>query len=429
MVAAAVVPTARSMVVCTDQNAAGGEAVPDTLSQGGGREPGPWPRRAAAAVVLVLAAVVIVQYLPRSRHSPPVPARTAATVTAPVAASGVAVPDGILGPTLPWPGGLRLPATGQRPAWFWPGTGQMVPIGGLPPQRSGYEFIRAAGGWAVQAGPGATAGCGTCAGPERAVYFLADGAQSVMQVGLADAVAPATAGALWLTSYPPDADPRTAAGTAREVSIAGAPLGPQLRIPAGYLIEQATDRGLLLAPVARRPGTMAYQLWDPAAPRASRTFGAVIAASTTQIAWTPPCAARCRVQVVNLATGRQVTAELPEGRSAANAAFSPGGSFLAVEMSFTNQAYEGGQAVQLELVSTVSGRLILVPTTRLSSDALISFGWPAGSDSLVAELGFTTKVQLMSWQPGAARLATAVLGPRQSPACLVIGQYACALPP
>jgi hypothetical protein len=155
----------------------------------------------------------------------------------------------------------------------------------------------------------------------------------------------------------------------------------------------------------------------------------VIAASTTQIAWTPPCAARCRVQVVNLATGRQVTAELPEGRSAANAAFSPGGSFLAVEMSFSNQAYDGGQGVQLELVSTVSGRLILVPTARLSSDALISFGWPANSDSLVAELGFTTKVQLMSWQPGAARLATAVLGPRQGPACLVIGQYACVLPP
>jgi hypothetical protein len=43
---------------------------------------------------------------------------------------------------------------------------------------------------------------------------------------------------------------------------------------------------------------------------------------------------------------------------------------------------------------------------------------------LVAELGFTTKVQLMSWRPGAARLAIGVLGPRQSPASLAIGQYA-----
>ena len=243
-------------------------------------------------------------------------------------------------------------------------------------------------------------------------------------VGLADAVAPGAAGTLWLTSYPPDADPRTAAGTAREVSIAGAPLGPQLRLPAGYLIEQGTDRGLLLAPVAPRPGATAYQLRDPAAPRASRTFDAVIAASATQIAWTPPCAARCRVQVVNLATGRQVTAELPEGRSPANAAFSPGGRFLAVEASFSSEADDGGQAVQLELVSTVSGRLMAVPGTWLSSDALISFGWPASSDSLVAELSFTTKVQLMSWRPGAARLAIAVLRPRRSPASLVIGPYA-----
>ena len=300
----------------------------------------------------------------------------------------------------------------------------MAPIGGLPPQRSGYQFIRTAGGWAVQAGPGVQPGCGSCAGPRRAVYFLADRAQSVTPVGLADAVAPGAAGALWLASYPPDADPGTAAGTAREVSIAGVPLGSPLRLPAGYLIEQATDRGLLLAPVAPRPGTMAYQLWDPAARQASRTFDAVVAASTTQIAWAPPCAARCRVLALNLATERQVTAELPEGRSVATAAFSPDGSFLAVEVSFSNEADDGGQAVQLELVSMASGRLMAVPGTWVSSDALISFGWPASSDTLVAELSFTTKVQLASWRPGGGRLALAVLRPRQSPASLVIGQYA-----
>lgn len=406
--------------------------VPDTLSQGGDRTPSPWPRRVAAAALLVLAAVVVAQHLPRSRPSPARPARAAPTVTAPVVASSAAepaaalaaVPDGITVPALPWPDGLRLPATGPRPSWFWPGTGQLVPISGLPPQRSGYEFTRVAGGWAIQAGPGTKVGCDTCAGPRRAVYFLADRAQSVTRVGMADAVAPGAAGALWLTSYPPDTDPRAAAGTAQEVSIDGAPLGPQLKLPAGYQTEQATDRGLLLAPVAPRPGTMADQLWDPAARQASRTFAAVIAASTTQIAWTPPCASRCGVQVVNLAIGRQVTAELPAGRSAASAVFSPDGRFLAVEVSFSTEANDGGQAVQLELMSTVSGRLTAVLGTSLSSDALISFGWPASSDSLVAELSFTTKVQLMSWRPGTARLAIAALRPRQSPASLVIGQYA-----
>jgi hypothetical protein len=400
--------------------------VPDTLSLGGDRQPGPWRRRVVAAVVLVLAVVVLVQHLPRSRHSPARPARAAAAGTPPAVASGAAaVPDGITGPALSWPRGLRLLAAGQRPAWFWPGTGQKVAIGGLPPQRSGYQLTLAAGGWALQASPGTQSGCASCAGPRRAVYFLADDAQSVTRVGMADAIAPGTAGALWLTSYPPHANPQAAAGTAREVSIAGAPLGPPLTLPAGYLIEQATDRGLLLAPAAPQPGPTAYRLWDPAAPRTSRAFDAVIAASTTQIAWTPPCAARCRVQVLNLATGRQLTAELPAGRSAASAAFSPDGRFLAVEESFSNEADDGGQAVQLELVSMASGRaMAAVPGTWLSSDALISFGWPASSDLLVAELGFTTKVQLISWRPGAARLAVAVLGPAQSPASLVIGQYA-----
>jgi hypothetical protein len=402
--------------------------VPDILSQGGGREPGLWPRRVAVAAVLVAAAVLIVQHLPRSQHSPAQPTRAASgaasgvpSTAAPVsvaAPSAPAGPEGVTGPSLSWPGSLRLPAAGQRPAWFWPGTGQTVPIGGLPAQRSGYQFIRVAGGWAVQAGP--RTGCGTCA---RAVYFLADGAQSVTKVGLADAVAPGTAGTLWLTTYPPRADPRSAAGTAREISLAGVWLGPAARLPAGYQIEQATDRGLLLAPVAPQPGTMADQLWDPAAARASRAFDAVIAASATQIAWAPTCAASCRVQVLNLDTGRQVTADLPAGRSAASAAFSPSGSFLAVEVSFSSEADDGGQAVQLELMSMTSGRLTAVPGTWLSSDALISFGWPASSDSLVAELGFTTKVQLTSWRPGAARLAVAVLRP-QPTASLVIGQYA-----
>jgi len=398
--------------------------VPDILSQGGGRESGPWPRRLAAAAALVLVAVTVVHYLPRPRHGP---ARSAAVTATPlpVAVSGdagvAAEPDGITGQTSSWPDGLRLPASGERPAWFWPATGRVAPIGGLPRQPSGYQFVRATGGWAVQAGPAAQAGCGSCAGPRRAVYFLADHAQAVTQVGLADAVAAGATGALWLTSYPPDAEPRTAAGMAQEVSITGRPLGPQLRLPAGYLIEQGTDRGLLLAPVAQDSGTMPDTLWDPAPPQASRAFAGVIAASATEIAWTPPCVERCRVQVLDLATSRQVSIELPAASSVANAAFSPDGSFLVIQASFSDDSDDGELAVQLELVSMASGRLTTVPDTWVSSDALIGFGWPASSDSLVAELNFTTKVQLAAWRPGASRLSIAVLRPRH-PASLVIAQ-------
>ncbi len=405
-------------------------AVPDILSQGGQREPGPWPRRVAVAAVLVLVAVVIVLHLPRSRHETARPAQAAGTATPPPlavsgavsGASGVAAePDGITGQTLSWPGGLRVPASGERPVWLGPATGGVAPMGGLPGPAAGYQFIRAVGGGAVQAGP---ADCGTCAGPRRAVYFLADNAQAVTQVGLADAVAPGAAGALWLTSYPPGAEPRTAAGTAQEVSITGRPLGSQLRLPAGYQIEQGTDRGLLLAPVAQDSGTMPDTLWDPAAAQPSRAFAGVIAASANEIAWAPPCAARCRVQVLNLATGRQLSVELPAASSVANAAFSPDGSLLALQVSFSDNADDGELAMQLELASMASGRLTVVPQTWVSSDALVGFGWPASGDSLVAELSFTTKVQLASWRPGDTRLAIAVLRPGQSSGSLVVGQYA-----
>ena len=133
--------------------------------------------------------------------------------------------------------------------------------------------------------------------------------------------------------------------------------------------------------------------------------------------------ARCRVQVLNLATGRQVTVDLPEASSVANAAFSPDGSFLAVQLGFSDDSDDGATAVQLELASTAGGHLTAVPETWVSSDALIGFGWAASSDSLVAELSFTTKVQLASWHPGERRLAIAVLAPKHSLASLVIGQY------
>ncbi len=404
--------------------------MPDILSQGDGRQSGPWPRRMAVCAAIVLVAVAIVHYLPRALHGTAQPAATAAPLPVPSSQAfsgdeGVAAePDGITGQVSPWPAGLRLPAAGERPMWFWPATGQTAPIGGLPPQRSGYGFIRAAGGWAVQANPDAEASCGSCAGPPRAVYFLADSGSSATRVGRASAVAPGTAGTLWLISYPPAADPGTTAGVAREISTAGRPYGSQVSLPTGYLIEQGTDRGLLLAPVAPGPGTMADKLWNPAAAQPNRTFAGVIAASASQVAWAPPCVARCSVQVLNLDTSRQKSVQLPAASAVAAGAFSPDGQLLAVQLRFGDNSADGAEAVQLQEVSMASGRLTAVPQTWVSSDAMAGFGWPASSDSLVAELSFTTKVQLASWRPGASRLAITVLVPQHSPASLVIGQYA-----
>jgi hypothetical protein len=385
----------------------------DILSQGGDREPSRWPRRLAVIGAATLVAVASVVYLSRGHH-PHVPV---AAPPVPVSASP-AEPAGIGGPALPWAGSLRLPVAGAQPVWFSPATGGSAPIGGLPADSAGYHFTRASGGWVVQASSAGVTGCGDCTVPSLPVWFLADGARSATRVGTANQVTPAaTVGAVWLTNYPPIDDPDAAARTAREVSLAGVPLEPPVRLPTGYVIYQATDRGLLLAPVRQRPGTPAYLLWNPADAKASRTFDEVIAASPAEIAWTPPCAGTCRVQLLDLATGTHAVVELPAGSFPAGAAFSPSGRFLALEVTSDEG---GGPSTRLEVASAAGGRLTALPGTSVGSDAVVDFGWPTSGDSLVAEFIFPATVQLASWHPGATRLAVAVVRPGQDQASLVV---------
>ena len=204
------------------------------------------------------------------------------------------------------------------------------------------------------------------------------------------------------------------------MSVAGAPLGRPLRLPPGYLIDQATERGLLLVPVIQQEGTASW-LWRPGAQRGSRLFpGGVVAASPNEIAWAR-CTTACHVQVLHLATGRVTTIGLPAGTSPANGAFSPDGAYLALQLSFSSGGDGGALAMQLEVAATAGGRLTVVPGTWSSSDALVGFGWPAGGDSLVAELSFLTKVQVAAWRPGAARLAVVAIRRDQDSATLIVG--------
>ena len=400
----------------------------DILNQGGDREPGPWRRRLAmiAALGVVVAGGAV--YLSHSRqHTSAAPRQTQVTAS-PAPAPGYALslprePNGIAGQTLAWDRALRLPVAGEQPVWFSPASGGSEPIGGLPANRSGYQFIRVDGGWAVQASPALSASCGGCAGPSAPpVWFLADGARSVTRVGTANLVAPAsTADAVWLTSYPQGANMTTAAGTAREADPRGA-LSRPVRLPSGYAIVQGTDRGLLLAPVGQVPGTAAAdKLWDPSAPRASQAFDGVLAASPSEIAWTSRCTTMCSVHTLDLATGKHTVVALPRGSSAAGGAFSPDGGFLALQVSFGNTGDGGELAVQLEVAATTSGRLTAMPGTWASSDALVSFGWPAAGDSLVAEFSFMTKTQLASWHPGDSHPAVTVIKPGPNQASLMLG--------
>jgi hypothetical protein len=399
----------------------------DILSQGEDREPSPWPRRLGVIAAVVAVAVGGIVYLAQPHGRP---AASAARPTPAITPSPVPVgspeftrlpvgPNGIIGQTTPWEDSLRLPVSGAQPAWFWPATGRSETIGGLLADDSGYQFTRVGGGWAVQAN-GTFCGGGDCATPPSPVWFLGNGAQSAIPVGTADLVAPAAGtDALWLTSYFPTANNATAtAGTAREVSPTGAQLAPPVTLPRGSIIDQATDRGLLLISASRQSGNSVYTLWNPATRKPIRTFDGVIAASSTDVAWTSGCAATCRVQVLDLATGRQTAIGLPAGSSAAGASFSPDGRLLALQLSY---ALDGALAMRLDVATVATGQLTEVPKTSVSSDALFAFGWPSEGDSLVAEFTFMPTIQLASWHLGASQLAVSVLKPGHTQASLIVG--------
>jgi hypothetical protein len=407
-------------------------ALEDIIGQGDDRPPGGWRRRlawiAAAAVVL---AVIAVEHFPRgggvARTSPPASARGGG----PQYGAGEALlrmraeahyATGILGPNRPWSSATRVPRTGAQPDWFWPANARAAPILGLPGDRFGYIFTRVVGGWAVQPNPIGPAGCGNCVGPPVPVYYLADRAPRAIFIGSANQVAPgATTGSLWLTNYPAGADLGIASGTARQYSAIGASTGPPVTLPAGYTLTQATTRGLLLSPATVGVPGNTDRVWNQVTRRFGRSFGGVLAVGPTQVAYAPPCTATCPVDVLNLATGREVVIGMSPGNTATTGIFSPDGHFLALEVSFGHGGDGGELAMQIEVAPTTTGHLTVVPRTSVSSDALVAFGWPAGRDDLVTEFSFSTRVQMALWDPVAGKLSVADVGLRQHPTALVVG--------
>jgi hypothetical protein len=390
--------------------------VSDILSQGEGREPGPWRRRVLVLAILAgLLAAVVLTHLPRHQPARPRP------VPSPV----VAGPDGIIGPTLAWSASLRLPVTAEHPALLSPAAGRLQLIGGLPLNRAGYQFTQVGGGWAIQAIAARSvprAVCDLCAGSPQPVYFLSERGRSATLLAAAGAVAPAAADrAVWLTTYPRGVSLQLAAGTAREVGAAGRVLSPAVRLPAGYLIVRGTVRGLLLAPVTPRPGAAAEVLLDPATGHRTSSPAPVLAASAAQVAVVTCSRGSCVLSLLSLVTGHVRRVALPPGTSVASAAFSPDGSYLALQANTAAGGSGGGSATELEVVATGTGRRTVVPDTSLSSDALIGFGWPPGGDRLVAELSFTTKVQLAAWRPGATQLAVTVVRPGHGADSIITG--------
>jgi hypothetical protein len=414
-------------------------AVNDIISYGRDREPRwrRWRLAVVAACVTVALAAAFIWSLPGLRHHGG-QARPGALGPSPAAQQdgSDAVPDPLptrpalmTGQPLPRAASLRLLLGGQRPAWLLVPSGRTEPISGLPGRGNGYQLFPIAGGWTAQQFPPGTAVCGNCAPPPLPVYYIAGGSPAASRIGTADVTAPAAApGALWLVSYRRGADMSTAAGTAQEVSVAGAALGPRLRLPAGYVIDQGTRAGLLLVQEQASSGLVRYELWDPGTQRVTRSFVNVIAASPTQIAWMPACTGNCLVHVLDLPGGRTREISLPGRSTAGEGAFSPDGRLLALLVTAGVTADGHPAANQLMVATVASGRIAAVPGSTVGSGIGVDFGWRPGTRQLIADVTADTQGQpewqIAVWRPGDARLSTALArAPDQSWPVIDQGPY------
>lgn len=364
-------------------------------------------------MVAVLAGEVAARTTPH--RAAPAPAVTSPAVTS-VAAPGNGglrmpprEPSRMAGRPLPRDAGLRLMLGGRRPSWLWVATGRKEPIRGLPRRGNGYQLIRVAGGWAALPFPGNGSPCADCASQPMPVYYIADGSRQANGLGAAVFVAPAAArGAVWLVSYRAGAFMPATAGTAQEFSMAGAALGPRRRLPRGYVVDQGTAAGLLLAPERAGPGPVRYQLWDPGTGRVSRSLQNVIAASPGEIAWVPACTARCTVHLANLEGGPGRIIPLAGRSQSYQGAFSPDGRLLALQVTARTGTSGRAAANRLAVADVASGRLTVVPGTTIGSGIGVDFGWRAASDQLVADVGLQDAWQVAVWRPGGACLYVAV---------------------
>ncbi len=339
-------------------------------------------------------------------------------VASPAPATQQHLPIGLKG--LPLPAGTNLqfltsmsPMSQGQPAWYSTATHAETPITGLPSQPQGFWLYGR-----VQGGTWESGDCihYRCYGPHE-YYFIADGSHTATPIGTGIAtwglVPSSSPGAVWLVSYPHYWDnPATTSATARLVSTSGQALGPQYLLPAGYFLQAAVGRYLLLRkiPLATHP----FVLWDPAAQRVIRTIDDAIAVSHDQIAWTDGCRG-CHVQILNVVTGKNLSTPLPAGpqpRSSHLTAVWGLGSFSDNGQLLVYETFGG----TVDILS-VKSRVLLTVIPAVGAGEHSVAGWLDGGPVLMVaawpDTGPRRKprppAQIGFWQPGDTRLRVATV--------------------
>jgi len=350
-------------------------------------------RHTALVVTAVLAAILavpaaIAAYGAIVRSSPP-------PVTHKITPKPGPLPSKLSG--RPMPAGTQLQFLDVSGAWATAGHAITL-IAGLPaPGMRPDVFVRVEGGWVASSPVSPACQAAGCAGPPKEFYFFADGATRATPVGAGYQVAGAShPGAVWLMAYPrPGDDIAGTSASAQLISTAGRPLSPRYRLPAGYLIDRGVGEYLLLS---GHDG--ASVLWNPRNGPAIRQFADVIGAGPSQVVWTQGCA-RCRLQILNLATGDTVTTRIPGSQVATpRPVLSDDGKLMAVRLA-------GGPVGVLD---TGTGALTVIPGTALSNAAWLKIGWLGETHRLVIIAGLKANsgfVQFGDWQPGETRLTLA----------------------
>jgi hypothetical protein len=365
-------------------------------------------RLLACLAVLVAAAVAIPAVLVVRR-----------VVASPAPATQQHLPIGLKG--LPLPAGTDLrflmstsPMSQGQPAWYSTASGTTTAIAGLPASQTQGFYVYGR----VQGGTWESVGCirYRCYAPHE-YYFIADGSHTATAIGTAIAevgLVPSTkSGAVWLVSYPHYWDnPAKTSATARLVSTSGQALGQQYLLPAGYFLQAAVGRYLLLRTIPF--DTHASVLWDPSTRRAVRSIDNPIAASQGLIAWTEECRG-CHVQLLNVATGKSVSTTLPAGPQPRSShlttvwglgSFSDNGQLLVYE-NFAGTVY---------VVSVKTGVLLTV-IPGVGADEQSVAGWLDGGPVLMVAAWPDTgprgkprpPAQIGFWQPGETTLRVATV--------------------
>jgi hypothetical protein len=148
-----------------------------------------------------------------------------------------------------------------------------------------------------------------------------------------------------------------------------------------------------------------------------RTFRQVIAATTSELAFTSRCAANCSLRLVNLVTGQRKTLRLTHG-DPVTGEFSPDGRYLALEIRGTR----GSELdTRVEVATLGSGHVIVVPRTAVSGSAFAGFGWPGSGDYLATKLKLGARVQITYWSAATAATAFAAISAALNPSELITG--------